>query len=115
MKHLFLIVFTTLSLIFYFVKDTQAQQPKTKVTLGVKLDYFYSNDEGGVKAKDVIKDRAAEKAGIQADDIIIALDQHKIKGLFHYKDVLSEYSSGDKVIVKVKRDDKVLYFNVQFE
>lgn len=92
-----------------------AQQPKTKVTLGIKLDYFFSGNDGGVKVKGLVAGKVAENAGIKAGDLIIGMDNTKIKGLFHYRDLLSEYTSGDKVKVKVKRQSEILYFNIRFE
>jgi len=107
---------TLLTLLLLFTATAlSAQQPKTKVTLGIKLDYFFSGSDGGVKVKGLVSGKAAEKAGIQAGDLIVAMDNTKIKGLFHYRDLLSEYTSGDKVKVKVKRQSEILYFNIQFE
>lgn len=92
-----------------------AQQPKTKTTLGIKLDYFFNGDDGGVKVKGLVSGKVAERAGIKAGDIIIAMDNTKVRGLFHYRDLLAEYTSGDHVKVKVKRQQETLVFNIQFE
>ena len=92
-----------------------AQQPETKVTLGIKPDYWYTMDGTGVRLKGVVKGEIAEKLGMQEGDIILAFDDKPIKDIFAYKDLLSKYSSGDKVKVKVRRDKKIIYFNATFK
>lgn len=111
------IIRTTLLACFLVFATTTlfAQQPGTKVTLGIKLDYFFNSDDGGVRVKGLVTGKVAAQAGIKAGDIIIAMDNTRIRGLFHYRDLLSEYSSGDRVKVKVKRQQETLIFNIQFE
>ncbi len=92
-----------------------AQQPDTKVTLGIKPDYWYTFDGDGVKIKAVINGKVAQKAGMKSGDIILAFDDRKIKDIFKYRDMLSEYNPGDQVKVKVQRHREVLYFDVQLE
>ncbi len=109
--------FSLLSVLFLCLglQFSIAQQPKTKVTLGIKLDYFFSGDDGGVKAKGTVSGKVAEKVGIKGGDIILAFDKTPIRGLFHYRDLLQEYTAGDVVKVKVKRKNEILYFTVKFE
>lgn len=89
-----------------------AQQPKTKVTLGIKPDYLYTMDGAGVRLKGVVKGEIAEGAGMQEGDVILAFDDKSIKDIFEYKELISKYVSGDKV--KVKRYKKIVYFNITF-
>lgn len=105
-----------LSLVLFFGINTTmiAQQPKS-VTLGIKLDYFFSGKDGGVRAKGVVAHKTAERAGIKGNDIILALNDTRIKGLFHYRDLLSTFKPGDKVKIKVKRGSDILYFNITFQ
>lgn len=91
-----------------------AQKPDTKVTMGIHLDYFFSGDDGGIKAKSVSAGKAAEKAGVHANDIILAIDDTKIKGLFHYRDMLNTYKKGQQVKLKVKRANKIVYLDLTF-
>ena len=91
-----------------------SQQPKTKVTLGIKPDYWYTMDGTGVRLNGVVKDETAQKAGMREGDIIVALNGHKVKNIFAYRDMLNTYSPGDKVKVTVLRDKKTVYFNVRF-
>lgn len=96
-------------------ESTAAQQPKTRVTLGIKPDYWFTKEGTGVRVKGIVKATAAERAQLKKNDIILAFDQKAIKNIFTYRDLLSEYKSGDKVILKVKRDGKILLLNAQFD
>ncbi len=89
-----------------------AQQPKTSVTLGIKPDYWSTK---GVKVKGILKGTAAERAGLKEKDVIVAFDGKEIKNIFTYRDLLSEYKPGDKVVVKIKRNGKLLLLPAQFE
>lgn len=91
-----------------------AQQPKTKVTLGIKPDYLYTFSGEGVRVKGLVEGHSAQKAGIREGDIIVAFDDKKIKDIFAYRDRLSEYNPGDRVKVTVNRDGQIFYVNVQF-
>ncbi len=88
------------------------QQPETKVTLGIKPDYFHSG--AGVYVKGIVKGKVAEKVGIKTSDMITKFDETTITGIFHYRDLLETYSVGDKVKVSVKRGGKTLQFQVTF-
>ena len=89
-----------------------SQKPDTKVNLGIKPDYFFSGT--GVHVKDVIAGKPAQKAGIKGGDVITAFDGTKISDIFHYRNMLNEYSPGDKVKVTVKRNEKSVSFDVKF-
>lgn len=115
MKIFFKICLLFSCLAFGFSNVSIAQQPKTNVTLGIKLDYFFSGKDGGVRAKGVVAHKTAEKAGIKGNDIILAMNDTKIKGLFHYRDMLSTFKTGDKVKLKVKRGAEIIFINTQFQ
>lgn len=92
-----------------------AQQPKTKVTLGIKPDYMYTFKGEGVRVNGLVEGQSAEKAGIRAGDIIVAFDDNKIKDIFAYRDQLSRYNPGDRVKVTLNRDGQVFAVNIQFK
>lgn len=104
----------TLFLFFLFAGSQIAysQKPDTKVNLGIKPDYFFSGT--GVHVKDVIAGKPAQKAGIKGGDVITAFDETQISDIFHYRNVLNEYSPGDKAKVTVKRNKKSVSFDVKF-
>ncbi len=89
-----------------------AQQPKTRVTLGIKPDYWSTQ---GVRLKGVVKGTAADRARLQKDDVIVAFDKKAIKNIFTYRDLLSEYKAGDTVVLKVKRAGKLVLVGARFE
>jgi len=96
------------------VTRLQAQQPDTKVTLGIKPDYWYTMKGDGVKVKDVIKGQTAEQTGLKAGDIISAFNNKKIKDIFAYRDMLQTFSPGDSVLITVLRNKKSIYFRTRF-
>lgn len=115
MKNVRIILLTLALFLGFSASAVHAQQPKTKVTMGIHLDYFFSGKNGGIKAKGVTEGRAAQKAGVKEDDIILAMNETKIKGLFHYRDLLGTFKQGDKVKLTVQRGSQVVYLNLVFE
>jgi len=106
-------LFITTICMLLFVSAAQAQQPATKVTLGIKPDYWHSI-KGGVTIGAVIEGKIAQKAGMQAKDVIVGFDEKLINDIFEYRDLLNKYAPGDKVKVTVFRDKKVMYFHITF-
>ncbi len=70
--------------------------PKSKVSLGVEIDE-------NRKVIQVINGKAAEKAGLQADDIIVKVDQQKIYSIHGLLEHLGSYEAGDKVKISYER------------
>lgn len=100
----FLIIFSSIAV---------AQQPATKVTLGIKPDYW-SSLKGGVTVGGIIEGKIAKSVGIEVKDKIIALDKNIIGSIFDYRDALNKYSPGDKAKVMLIRNGKTLVFDVKF-
>lgn len=92
-----------------------AQQPKTKVTLGIKPDYMYTFKGEGVRVGGLVSGHTAEKAGIREGDVITAFDDKKIKDIFAYRDALSQYAPGDRVKLTVNRGGQVFAVPIQFK
>lgn len=57
----------------------------------------------GVYISEVVKDSAAEKAGLRQGDIITALDGTKLTSMSELRSLLAGYKEGDKVEVKISR------------
>jgi serine protease Do len=74
-----------------------------RIMLGVMTD---QNDKEGLKITEVVKDGAAEKAGLQKDDIITKIDDNKISTQTELTDFLQTKKEGDKVKVYFTRDGK---------
>ncbi|MEO6316879.1 MAG: M28 family peptidase [Chitinophagaceae bacterium] len=85
---------------------------RLNVTMGIMPDYAYSGN--GVRAEGVSDDRPAQKAGLQAGDVIIQLGEYPVLSVENYMQVLNKFKKGDKTKVKVKRGNQTIEKEVQF-
>ena len=92
---------------------------KNRATLGVKvitdnsyLEYYGYEDTKGAVISEVVEGGAAEKAGLKAGDIIIAIDGNTIDSFTDLSKELDNYNVGDTVKVTVNRDSKLKEFSV---
>lgn len=83
-----------------------------KVTMGVMPSY--ASDEAGLKVDGVTDGRPAQKAGIQAGDLIIEMGNYPVKDVQSYMEALGKFEKGQTIPVKVKRGTEVLTFLVTF-
>jgi len=67
---------------------------------------FGESPAPGVKLTGVRKDSPAEKAGLQAGDIIVKLGDAEIRGLYDLFNALQNHKPGDVVEIVYKRGDK---------
>ena len=63
---------------------------------------------GGVEVRSVQKGSGAEKAGIQAKDIIVSVDGQPVADILALRKLLGQHIAGDTVSVKVRRGDDEL-------
>ena len=73
------------------------------------------SSRNGVYINEVSKSSAAEKAGIKAGDVLVAIDSVKITGTSSVQEVVSRFSPGDTAAVTVLRDGKELDLEVTFK
>ena len=73
------------------------------------------SSRNGVYIDEVSKSGAADKAGIKAGDILIAIDSTKITNSASVQEAVSRFSPGDKAVVTVLRDGKELRLDVTFK
>ena len=73
------------------------------------------SSRNGVYIVEVSKNGAADKAGIQAGDVLIAIDSTKITGSPSVQEAVSRFSPGDKAVITVIRDGKEKEFEVTFK
>jgi S1-C subfamily serine protease len=61
-----------------------------------------------------VEGKVAQKAGIQAGDVIYQLGEYKFTDLSTYMQTLNKFNKGDSTKVKLKRGEKDLSFDVVF-
>jgi hypothetical protein len=64
----------------------------------------YGGDEGGVKVGSVRDGGAADVAGIEAGDVLVALNGTGIKDIEHYTELLDALTIGKAATVRVRRE-----------
>lgn len=69
----------------------------------------------GVYIYEVSKNGAADKAGIKAGDVLVAIDSVKVTDGASVQEAVSRFSPGEKAIVTVIRDGKEKQFEVTFQ
>ena len=94
-----------------------------KVTLGIKgldVEIFEASTgqnleaEEGVYIAEVVDATSAQKAGIQAGDVIVKVGDTDISTMSDLNKTLYGYSKGQKTTVSVNRGGKVISLNVTF-
>ena len=73
------------------------------------------SSRNGVYIGEVSKSGAADRAGIKAGDILIAIDSTKITNPASVQEAVSRFSPGDNAVVTVLRDGKELKLDVTFK
>ncbi len=92
-------------LIGIYPQDLDELNESTKESLGVPV-------EEGVLVRDVVSDFGAEKAGIQPNDVIVAIDGVEVERIKRLGVIISEYAPGDTISVDVYRGAEKLQFKV---
>jgi serine protease Do len=69
----------------------------------------------GVLIQDVVRESAAEKAGIKQEDVIQGINGKKVASLGDLRSVLSKYRAGDEVEVTLWRDKKSIKKKVKLQ
>jgi len=80
-----------------FIKVTEEKKETNmgfRVTLGVIPDY--SSTKEGLEITGVKSGGVAEKAGLQAGDVITKLGQYEIKNIYDYTDALTKFKPGEE-------------------
>ncbi|MTI86556.1 MAG: M28 family peptidase [Balneolaceae bacterium] len=99
---------------FAFVEAPGKQQQSMSLegpTLGVLPDYGY--DGKGMKITGVTENRPAQKAGLQAGDIIIKIAGEDLADIYAYMEALNKLKKGQKTTITILRKDKELTFDLQ--
>ncbi len=101
-----------------FTKVETPQRRRTgrgfRVYLGTIPDYAETDVEG-MKLSGVRKGGPAERAGLQAGDIIIKFGKHEIKNVYDYTYALQDARPGEEVDIVVLRNGQKLTFHLKLE
>ena len=82
----------------------------------IDVDIFLENIEGGgVRLTNVLTNGASAKAGLQADDIIKAVDDKPVTDTPQLLDDIRGHRVGDVLKYKIQRGDKTLEITVRLE
>lgn len=80
--------------------------PAPHAALGISLGRMDdSTKDNPAKVEDVMPDSAAEKAGLEAGDVILKVNDTQINGSQHLVDTIKSFLPGEKVELRVKRGD----------
>ena len=98
---------------FQKTRETQTTtSARFTVSMGIMPDYTYPGT--GVHVDGVSEGRAAFKAGILKDDVIVQLGSHMTSSVEAYMQALSKFKKGDKTTVKYKRAGVLKEVEIQF-
>ena len=97
-------------LAFRKTKNESDNTPEFKVTLGVVPDYLY--DGAGMRLDGITEDKPAHGAGMKKGDIVVKVGDYEITDMMSYMKCLSKYEKGQKTMVEIKRDGKIVELEV---
>jgi len=92
-------------LIGIYPEDLTNLNEAAKQKLMLPVDY-------GVLVRDIVPDFGAEKAGIQVNDVIVAIEGQKVERIRSLGVIINEYSPGDQIEVSAYRGTEKLTFNI---
>lgn len=79
-----------------------------------KADELKLDEVKGVYVATVEQDGAADKAGIVKGDVILEIGKVPTNSVSELKEIVAQYSPGNKADLKILRDKKVIYIDVEF-
>lgn len=104
---------TKIDFVRFVVEEEKEKQERRgfRVSVGTIPDFTYTDN--GFKISGVKAGSPAEKAGLQAGDIIIKFGDKEIKDIYDYTDVLSQYKPDDEVDIVVLRNNEKVTLKVK--
>ena len=100
-------------MVFTPTKDKKRKAARFTVTLGVMPDYMY--DGKGMKIDGVSPGKTADKAGLEAGDVVIKMGDMDIEDIYQYMEALSNYKNGDSTTVTLLRGEEQITRSVTFQ
>jgi hypothetical protein len=100
-------------LVFSKTREPQmGASPHFTMTLGIMPDYTYA--ENGLRIDAIVDDRVAQKAGMNAGDVIVQIGDFKVTDINNYMTALSKFKKGDSATVTVLRGNQQKKFDIVF-
>ena len=72
------------------------------------IPYMKAKSETGIYITKVVENTAAQKAGIQKDDIILSIDDQKLERMCELRQYIYTKKPKDEVTLKVLRNNRTL-------
>lgn len=98
-----------------FQKVAQEEGPRRSFRVRTGLVPEYGYEGAGVKVSGVRGGSAAEKAGLQAGDVVIQVGSRPVHNIYDYMYALGDHKPGETVVFFVRRGEKTLELTVTFE
>lgn len=89
---------------FLPTRNPQTERVAFKVTLGIVPDYSFEGP--GLRMDGVSPDKPAQKAGLQAGDVLVGMNDLTISGMKDYMQALAKFKKGDTVTIHFIRNGK---------
>jgi C-terminal processing protease CtpA/Prc len=70
-------------------------------------------EKGDTTVTDVVPNGPASKAGIKADDKLLAIDQMKLTNLQDLLTSIAKHKAGDKIVIEIDRGGKLIQITVE--
>ncbi|MEP1856229.1 PDZ domain-containing protein, partial [Nonlabens ulvanivorans] len=99
-------------LAFRKTKNESEEVPRFKVGLGVVPDYLFTGK--GMRIDGVSEEKPAQKAGLLKGDVVVKLGDSTIVDMMSYMRALATFDNGDKTMVTVDRDGKMVEKEIEF-
>lgn len=93
-------------------QEDNQNRPRFSVTLGVMPDYAYGGE--GMRIDAVTEGKPADKAGMQAGDVVIKMGPFPVTGMQSYMRSLGQFKPGDETTILIKRTGKEMALTVTF-
>lgn len=101
------IVYPFLGVRYVLVTKAIAESNKLPIDYGALITSGDNNEPA------VVKDGAADKAGIEEKDIVLEIDNIKITETNSLAKIISNYRPGDKVVLKILREEKEIFITAE--
>ncbi|MFQ5713313.1 MAG: ChaN family lipoprotein [Candidatus Scalinduaceae bacterium] len=100
-----------------YVRVIQLPKKEKKVLLGVVIQNVRDEKEGKkdkVVIESVLEDSPAGKAGLQAGDIILSMDDESVRGVYNVINHVRKKKSGGTCLIEISREGTKIFIEVTF-